>query len=119
MATQTIAASPAIPFPAAKDTQISQFEVAALLSLRNRARQLAEQLDTAEAAILDRLFAGETVEPGERSVEIKESSRRSVSWREVAERLAVKAFGRKRGELYCPKVLAATKPSVTRSLSIL
>ena len=119
MATQILAAPAAIPFPATKDTQVSQFEITALLSLRNRARQLTDQIETAEAEILDRLLSGAPVEPGEHSAEIRESSRRSVSWREVAEHLAVKAFGRKRGELYCPKVLAATKPSMTRSLSIL
>jgi hypothetical protein len=119
MATQTIAApSTCIPFPAVQ-IQITQNKIELLLSLRNRARQLASQIEEAEASMLDRLRAGASVESGEHTAEIKESSRRSVAWREVAERLAVRAFGRKRGELYCPKVLAATKPTTSHSLIVL
>jgi hypothetical protein len=119
MATQILPACATIPFPAIQAEQISQQEIALLLSLRNRARQLAEQVEAAETVVFDRLCAGASVESGEHSAIIKESSRRPVSWREVAERLAVKAFGKKCGELFCPKVLAGTKPSVYRYLFVL
>jgi hypothetical protein len=118
MATQILAARATIPFPQSVSDQITQAELAILLTLRSRMHVLETQIEAAEEDMRARLGAGCEVEPGERSVELKENSRRSVSWREVAERLAVKAFGKKRGELYCPRVLAATSPSVTTSLQI-
>jgi hypothetical protein len=107
-----------VPFPLSAPEQITQAELAIVATLRSRLLVLESQIESAEVAIRVRLEAGFEIEACERSVELKENSRRSVAWREVAERLAVKAFGRKRGELYCPRVLAATEPSVTYSLKI-
>jgi hypothetical protein len=119
MATQTIAVPRVISFPAVQIPQtVTQSELELLLSLRNRAAQLESQIDSAEASILARLRTGASVEDGQHSASAKESSRRSVSWREVAERLAVRAFGQRKGELYCPRVLASTKPSKCYSLEI-
>jgi hypothetical protein len=107
-----------VPFPPVVTDQITQSELAIVATLRSRMRALEAQVEAAETDIRTRLDAGCEVESGERSVELKANSRRSVAWREVAERLAVRAFGKKRGELYCPRVLAATAPSITYSLKI-
>jgi type II secretory pathway component PulJ len=119
MATAMLSAYSVISFPAVQTPEeISQNEITLLLSLQSRAAQLEKQIDAAENAIMDRLRLGASVEDGQHSASIKESSRRSVSWRDVAERLAVRAFGHKKGELYCPRVLASTKPSKSYSLEI-
>jgi hypothetical protein len=119
MATATIAAPAVISFPAVKIPQtVTQTELELVRALRGRAAQLEAQIDSAEASILARLRTGASVEEGQHSASIKESSRRSVSWREVAERLALRAFGQKKGEMYCPRVLASTKPSKSYSLEI-
>jgi hypothetical protein len=119
MATQIVTHSAVIPFPAVQIPQsVTQSELELLLSLRNRAAKLEKEIDSAETSILARLRTGACVEDGEHSASVKESSRRSVSWREVAERLAIRAFGQHKGELYCPRVLASTKPSKSYSLEI-
>jgi hypothetical protein len=119
MATQIIAPSQIVPFPVRPaPEEITQFELAALLSLRNRVRQLAEQIEAAEQSIRTRLETGAPVEAGERTAEIKEHFRRNVSWREVATRLAAKLYGPKRAEAYCENVLQNAKPSRTVSLAI-
>src|SRR5882672_640329 len=107
MATQIVSVGASVvPFPQIAADQITQAELAIVATLRSRMRALEAQVEAAETDIRSRLDAGYEVEAGERSVELKATSRRSVAWREVAERLAVKAFGKKRGELYCPRVLA-------------
>jgi len=98
---------------------ITQFEIAALLSLRNRARQLEQQIATAENSIRTRLASGASVEAGEHTAELKESFRRNVSWRDVAWRLAERLYGEGRGEAYCANTLQHTKPNRTVSLNIL
>ena len=98
--------------------QITQFELAALVSLRNREAQIAEQVEAAEKSIRERLENGARVEAGERTAEIKENFRRSVSWRDVAERLAGKLYGQKRAEAYCENVLRNTKSTRTVSVQI-
>jgi hypothetical protein len=95
---------------------ITQLEIGALLSLRNRSRQLDEQIATAEQALRTRLEAGALIELGSHSAELKESHRRSVSWREVAERLADRLYGHGKGDGYCERVLRGTKPSRIISL---
>jgi hypothetical protein len=119
MATQIVSAGASVvPFPQIAIDQITQAELVIVVTLRSRMRALEVQVEAAETDIRARMDAGCEVETGERSVELKANSRRSVAWREVAERLAIKAFGKKRGELYCPRVLAATAPSITYSLKI-
>jgi hypothetical protein len=116
MATATLAGPSVISFPAAVQIPqpFTQIELELLLSLRGR----AAQIETAETSILARLRSGAAVEEGEHTASAKESNRRSVSWREVAERLAIRAFGKRKGELYCPSVLASTKPSPSFSLEV-
>jgi hypothetical protein len=88
---------------------ISQLELGMLLSMRNRLRQVEEQVVAAEADLKARLEAGVEVEPGVHVVQLKESFRKSVSWKDVTIRLANRL--KLNGEAYCAKVLAATKPS--------
>lgn len=99
--------------------EITQFELTALLSLRNRARQLAEQVEAAEGSVRERLESGAQVEAGEHTAELKENFRRSVSWRDVTLRLAAKLYGGpKRADAYCDNVLQNTKPARTVSLQV-
>jgi hypothetical protein len=118
-ALQTSYTRPVVPFPVAPATEpITQLELAALLSLRNRSRQLADQVEAAEKSIRTRLELGTEVELGEHSAQLKESFRRNVGWRDVAERLAERLYGEGRGEAYCENVLQNTKPSRSVSLAV-
>jgi hypothetical protein len=110
--------STVLSFPVPAPEPVTQLELAALLSLRNRARQLEEQIEDAEASIQTRLEANATVETGEHTAELKESSRRSVAWRAVAERLADHLLGKGNGDGYCTRVLHATRPTPTVTLVI-
>jgi hypothetical protein len=105
-----------VPIPATVE-QVTQLEIVALLSLHNRAHQLEEQIRDAEQSIQTRLESNASVETGEHSAELKESSRRNVAWRYVAERLANRLYGGK-GESYCDRVIAGTKPTRTVSLVV-
>jgi len=105
-----------VPFPAPQT--VTQLELTTLLSLRGRLRQLETQVEQAEQSIKDRLGAGCSIEEGDHSAELKESFRRNVAWREVCERLGDRLFGNGKGEPYCEKVLASTKPSRTVSLVV-
>jgi hypothetical protein len=104
---------PQVPDPA----DITQLELAALLSLKTQAFRIDRQVAEAERSIRTRLESGALVEPGDRVAELKESSRRTVSWREVTERLADRLFGSGKGDAYCERVLRSTKPS--RSVSLI
>jgi hypothetical protein len=108
-----------IQIPSNPPQEVTQFEIAALLSLRNRARQIEKQIADAEESIRTRLRAGAPVQVGEHSAELKESFRRNVAWREVAERLGNRLYGEDRGAAYCSNVLANTKPTRTVSLVLL
>lgn len=118
-ATQTIAV-PSVPLqfpqPIKSPRQISQLEIELLLSLRGRLAQLESEIGKAEESIRSRLQAGATVEPGDHIAELKTNSRRNVAWKDVAKRLAIRL--KLDGEAYCARVLAATRPTKTVSLSI-
>ena len=124
MATQSVihsveqSKSTVVSFPVPAVESITQLEIVALLSLRNRARQIAEQIRDAEESIQSRIEANADVEPGEHTAELKESSRRSVAWRVVAERLGDRLYGDGKGEGYCDRVLQSTHPSRTVSLIV-
>lgn len=124
MATQSLihsveqSKSPVVSFPGSPVEPITQLELAAVLSLRNRARQISEQVADAEASIRVRLELHAAVEDGEHSAELKELSRRNVAWRVVAERLADRVFGTGKGDGYCERVLHATRPTRTVNLVI-
>ncbi len=97
---------PAQPIPAVEP--ISQTELALFVSLPSRVAQLQKQIDEQETALTARLESGAGIEPGIHVAELKESSRRNVSWKSIVQRLA--------GERYAKRVLAATRPD--RSLNL-
>jgi len=106
-----------VPFPqSAPPQQISQVELALLLSLRGRLAHLESEVGKAEESIKARLQAGAPVESGDHIAQLKTASRRNVSWKEVAVRLADRL--KLDGEKYCARILAATKPSQSISLQI-
>src|ERR1700693_1223224 len=115
MATPNVTRDVVIPFVSQSASiipnPITQFELAAILSLRNRAGQLVEQVEEAEASVRARLDIGATVEGGEHCAPPRESLRRNVSWRDVAERLGDRLYGEARGQAYCENVLKNTRPS--------
>ena len=115
-ATQIV--SHVVPFPQSVPAvePISQTELSLLLSLHGRLEQVEQQIATAEASIQARLAAGAEIQPGDHTATLKENSRRSVAWKDVAIRLADRL--KLDGEMYCARVLAATKPTKTVSLEI-
>ena len=115
-ATQILA--PVTQFPQSPAVEpISQTELALVLSLRGHLKQFEEQLAAQEESLQERLKTGAEVEPGDHTATLKENSRRSVAWKDVAIRLADRL--KLDGEMYCARVLAATKPTKTVSLEIL
>jgi hypothetical protein len=121
-ATQTIAVPsvplqfPQQPQPHKLPQQISQIELRLLLSLQGRLAQLESEIDKAEEDLKARLQAGASVEPGDHFAELKTNSRRNVSWKDVAKRLAIRL--KLDGERYCERVIAATRPTKTVSLEV-
>ena len=107
-----------VPFTTLPPQEITQLELTTLLSLRNRAKQIEADIADAERSIKERLEAGGYVEPGEHTAALRENSRRSVAWREVATRLGDKLFGSGKGDSYCERVLRSTKPTKSVSLTI-
>ena len=85
-----------VPFTTLPPQEISRLELTTLLSLRNRAKQIEADIADAERSIKERLEAGAYVEPGEHTAALRESSRRSVSWREVATDSATNSLERQR-----------------------
>ena len=116
MATQTV--PHVLPFPQSVPAieHINQVELELLLSLRGRLKQLQEQIATEEESLKARLLAGAVIERGDHVAELKEGSRRSVAWKDVCIRLADRL--KLDGEMYCARVLAATKPTKTVSLEV-
>ena len=119
MATQTLPA-PSVPlqFPRTNPAveTIHQTELQLLLSLRAQLARVQSQVDVAEESLKMRLQSGAIVEPGDHVADLKEHSRRSVPWKEVAIRLANRL--KLDGELYAARVLAATRPSKSYSLEV-
>jgi hypothetical protein len=119
MATQTVAQhSHVVQFPKYESAVeiIPQTELALLLSLRGRLHQLEQEIAIKEESLKARLEAGAEVEPGDHFVELKEHSRLNVGWKDVAIRLADRL--KLDGEMYCARVLAATKPTKSVCLEI-
>lgn len=115
MATQTL--PHVVSFPqSAPAVEISQAELVELIEARNVAAQLQKQIEQMESGVQARLEAGASVEPGVHVASLKESSRRTVAWKDVAIRLAERL--KIDGEAYCARVLAATKPTRTVSLIV-
>ena len=95
---------------------ISQLELEMLIALRGRLKQLQDEVSVNEETFKARLQAGAVIEPGDHTAILKECSRRNVAWKDVAIRLANRL--RLDGEMYCARVLAATKPTKSVSLEI-
>jgi hypothetical protein len=95
--------------PPQPTNQISQAELHELATLRRAARDAETKVEAKTADLLARLQAGATVEPGIYDARIGEDSRRTVSWKAVAARLA-KRLGFD-GDKYCERVLNVTKPT--------
>jgi hypothetical protein len=114
-------AKQSIPFPVfsqlhTRTEPITQLELELFLSLRNRLKQLESQVAAEEAALKSRLEAGTSVDPGVHVLELKESFRRNVSWKDVVMRLATRL--KMDGAGYCARVLASTRPTRTVSLIV-
>ncbi len=110
-ATQTV--PQVVPFRQPTEI-ISQAELTLLLSLRNRLRQVEEQVAEAEQSVKARLEVGAQVEPGTHLARLEEHWRRNVGWKDVVIRLADRLG--LNGEAYCANVLEHTKPTRTVSL---
>ena len=98
--------------------EIPQSKLELIFLLRNELGRLKEQLEEAEAEVRAALEAHAQIEPGVHGASLEESFRRSVSWREVAERLGDRLYGDCKGAPYCERVLASTKPTRTVTLQI-
>jgi hypothetical protein len=116
MATQTLPHVVQFPQSVPAVEPITQLELELFLSLRNRLKELESQVAAEEETLKARLASGAMVDPGVHVVELKESFRRNVSWKDVVIRLATRL--KMDGAAYCAKVLAATKPSRTVSLVV-
>lgn len=118
MATQKVTPF-AVPSQSSPEVdQITQYELETLILLRSALKQRGDQLAAIETDLKARLEAGAVIEAGVHVAALKESFRRNVSWRDVAERLADRLLGSGRGDGYCAKVLSSTKPNRTVSLDI-
>ncbi len=113
MATQSVIGLTFLPQPS---PEITQNEIAMLLSLRGRLHQLTSQVEAAEQSIRTRLEHGAAVEEGDHIAELKESYRASVAWKEkaidLAERLGLN------GQAWAQNVLTHTTKNRIVSLSL-
>jgi hypothetical protein len=117
MATQTLPHVVRFPQSVPAIEPISQTELGLVLSLRDRLKRLEIDLAAAEDSIKARLEAGAEVEVGDHVAELRESFRRSPSWKKIVIRLATRL--KYHGERYVDRVLASTKPTRTVSLEII
>jgi hypothetical protein len=124
MATQTVShpqlkfavavpiATPAAPKP------ITQLDLETLICLRNALKRREQEFSRLEADLKSRLEAGAEVEEGVHVADLKESFRRTVAWKEVAEQLADQLYGAGHGTAYCGQVLDDTTPARSVSLQV-
>jgi hypothetical protein len=108
--------NPVIPFPQSAPNEITQSQLEEIVALRRAAREAKADVEAKDAELLALLRAGATIEPGIRTAAVATDSRRNVSWKSVAMRLAGRlGFD---GAPYCLKVSKATKPNITFSLKV-
>lgn len=79
-------------------------------SLKDRVKQIEQQIAAAEESIEARLECGAAVETGLLKAFLKTTERRNVAWKSVVER--------ELGEDYAKRVLAATKPDKYTNLIV-
>lgn len=103
--------------PLKEEAQITQVQLTRVIGLRNSIALLKARLEGAEEEVRAALESGANVEPGVHVASLQESFRRSVCWRAVAEKLAIRLFGNGRGAVYCENVLQHTAPS--RSVNLI
>jgi hypothetical protein len=96
--------------------EILQSELVELIDAHNLVAQLEQRIERIESSIQARLEAGASLEPGVHVATLRENFRRSVAWKDVAIRLANRL--KMDGEAYCARVLAATRPTRTVSLTV-
>jgi hypothetical protein len=106
-----------VPFQAPTE-EVRQEKLELIMLLRNERKRIDEQLESVESEVRAALEAKAPVEPGVHIASLKESFRRNVAWREVAERLGDRLYGDGKGEPYCERVLASTKPVRTVTLAV-
>ena len=99
-----------VSFEQSHTETITQTELALLVSLRRRLKQLEEEIAAAKYGIRWRLENGAAVESGLLHTLLKTFERRSVAWKQVCER--------ELGEVYARRVLAATKPQTYTQLVV-
>ena len=120
MATQSIRQAvplpQVVPFP--EKPQITQVQLVRVISIRNMIESLKGDLEVVETQVKAGLEAGVPVEPGTHIARLKECFRRSVAWREIAERLAERLYGEGRGSAYAANVLQNTKPDRSVNLVV-
>lgn len=117
MATATLATPSAVlQFPSVPSDQISQDELVEFIGAQKTLQALQHRVDTLEDFFLSRLRAGATVEAGAYTAEVKRSTRRSPSWKEIVKRLAGR-LGMD-GDAYCSNVISHTKPTESFSLEV-
>jgi hypothetical protein len=118
MATQTLAVPAAvIQFPHVPSDQISQAELIEFFGAQKTLAALQKHVDILESTLLARLRSGATVEAGEHTAEVKRSTRRSPSWKEIVKRLADRLGYDP--DAYTSNVILHTKPSESFSLEVL
>ena len=121
MAVHTVVPSPQVPqvvsFPSTQE-QITQAQLERIIALRNQAAALKADLESEEAEVKAELEAGVPIESGTHVASLKEGFRRTISWRDVAVRLAERLYGDGRGHAYAENVLQNTKPSNVVSLVV-
>jgi hypothetical protein len=96
--------------------KITQDELTELIRARNTLAELRCEVDALESSIKSRLESGASIQPGVHVAALQERSRRSVEWKSVVARLAER-LGMD-GDVYCSRVLTATKPTKYFSLEI-
>jgi hypothetical protein len=81
-----------VPFEQSHIETITQTELALLVSLRRRLKQLEEEIAAAECGIRWQLENGAAVESGLLHALLKTFERRSVAWKQVCERELGEAY---------------------------
>src|SRR5262245_8563621 len=90
--------------------RITQRTLAAVLKQRAAIQKASTELDVLEESLLQRLKAGEPLQPGLIRAYVKEWERRSPAWKAVVEREI--------SQEYAARVLAATKPDKFEKLVV-
>jgi hypothetical protein len=97
---------------------ITQAQLSEYLKKDGQLKALKKELTDLEDSLFKALKAKATVQSGALSATISRGERRNVSWKEVVQREIDESRGKGEGEKFTERVLAATKPTPTESLSV-